>query len=495
MTISERTKAVLLLNCFFNSTDYKSVKPLTPNEYGYLARWLNHYKFEPVQLLDDAFLNEAISNWNVPKSHIEPKRQSNLQRLDTTIASITYERLSALLKRGASLSFALEKWSKAGIWVIDRSSPFYPKKIKSALKDQCPAVFFGVGKPELLQERYIGFVGARDSDIKDEQATNSYVSSISELGYGVVSGAAKGVDSFSMHAGIKLGKPTLGIVSDSLYQKSASREWRAAIQQGLLTLISPFFPEARFTPANAMARNKFIYLMSEGSIVVRSNTKGGTWDGAVENIKKGFAPLLVSEHVTPNYEGNKQLLTSEVKNAVILPSKLTSEHQLADIEGLLQGKVVPASNDLEQSNFDLFNMSPVEEDISGNTNELVDSVEEESVQQHFEERLEQEISTFCDTSTESIEVEKTSENTSSTNASRESLVDLFCFQLIHNIEARKNKQITWDELQEEFDEFLLISKTALKKWLDVLIEDGRIIQLSKKKIYTVGEKNLTTKID
>ena len=28
-----------------------------------------------------------------------------------------------------------------------------------------------------------------------------------------------------------------------------------------LVLISPFFPEGRFTPANAMARNKFIYLL------------------------------------------------------------------------------------------------------------------------------------------------------------------------------------------------------------------------------------------
>ena len=55
-----------------------------------------------------------------------------------------------------------------------------------------------------------------------------------------------------------------------------------------------------------MARNKYIYTMSQAVMVVKSNKeKGGTWTGTTENLKKAWVPLLVRDC---SEEGNQALI-------------------------------------------------------------------------------------------------------------------------------------------------------------------------------------------
>ena len=42
-----------------------------------------------------------------------------------------------------------------------------------------------------------------------------------------------------------------------------------------------------------MARNKYIYCLADSSLVIHSGRKGGTLNGAEENLKKGWVPLWV----------------------------------------------------------------------------------------------------------------------------------------------------------------------------------------------------------
>ncbi|MGO2074897.1 MAG: DNA-processing protein DprA, partial [Pseudoalteromonas sp.] len=309
--ITENTKAILLLTSFFNANEVKEYKTLTVNEYGYFACWLHQNGFKPVDLLNEETFDSIWVSWDEPLSHIKAKQIIDFARLDNTIEKLTYERIKTLLNRGASLSLALDKWQSAGVWIMDRQHEHYPKVIKKRLKHQSPALFFGVGNPELLSKQAIGFVGSRDCDGQDEQATNQYVSQINHLNYQVVSGAAKGVDSHAMLASLNNGNTAIGILADSLFKASAARQWRQHLKANNLVLISPFYPEGRFTPANAMARNKFIYLLSSATVVVTSGEKGGTWEGAKENLKKGWVPLLVSEHKQPLQAGNQALINGE----------------------------------------------------------------------------------------------------------------------------------------------------------------------------------------
>ena len=348
--ITENTKAILLLTSFFNANEVKEYKTLTVNEYGYFACWLHQNGFKPVDLLNEETFDSIWVSWDEPLSHIKAKQIIDFARLDDTIEKLTYERIKTLLNRGASLSLALDKWQSAGVWIMDRQHEHYPKVIKKRLKHQSPALFFGVGNPELLSKQAIGFVGSRDCDGQDEQATNQYVSQINHLNYQVVSGAAKGVDSHAMLASLNNGNTAIGILADSLFKASAARQWRQHLKANNLVLISPFYPEGRFTPANAMARNKFIYLLSSATVVVTSGEKGGTWEGAKENLKKGWVPLLVSEHKQPLQAGNQALINGEglgkvLANACSISPDNTTE-QLLELFSTSEKETSQQSNKL-----------------------------------------------------------------------------------------------------------------------------------------------------
>lgn len=340
ITISENTKAILLLTSFFNNNELRQCKPLTVNGYGYFARWLHTYGYKPTDLLKQNTLSNILEHWQHPESHTKMKQKVELKSLDRTIADITPERIKTLLARGTSLSMALDKWSAAGIWVLDRSHPNYPIKIKKALKDQAPAILFGVGNADLLLKPAIGFVGSRDCDKSDENATIQYVETINQNGLQVVSGAANGVDSHAMLASLENGHSSIGIVADSLFKASVDKRWRDHLKNDQLVLITPFYPEAKFSGPNAMQRNKFIYIMSQASIVIRTaesnaNKKSGTWEGAKENLQKGWVPLMVSEHVSPNYPANQALLNGKILKAQVVPQVITPSVSSDDFTVLL----------------------------------------------------------------------------------------------------------------------------------------------------------------
>ncbi|AWB57837.1 DNA-processing protein DprA [Colwellia sp. Arc7-D] len=390
LMITENIKAVLLLTSFFNSNELGKYKTLSINEYGYFACWLNQNGQKPVDLLNEDSFDNIWGLWDEPLSHVKAKKIIDFSRLENTIANITYDRIKDLLNRGASLSLALDKWQSAGVWIIDRQHEHYPKNIKKQLKHQSPALLFGVGDSALLIKPAIGFVGSRDCNHDDEQATTQYVQHINQLSYQVVSGGAKGVDSHAMLASLNNGNTAIGVLADSLFKASASNQWRQHLKANNLVLVSPFYPEGRFTPANAMARNKYIYLLSNATLVITSGEKGGTWEGAKENLKKDWVPLLVSTHQEPLQAGNQGLINGSVlgkvktKNSTKAQAKAlsitptTSSEQFSELlfkghettplktEAEPSSKPTPSTNETLKSpntNLDLSNKSSLQEDM------------------------------------------------------------------------------------------------------------------------------------
>ena len=171
------------------------------------------------------------------------------------------------------------------------------------------------------------------------------------------------------------GNTAIGILADSLFRASASGQWRQHLKANNLVLISPFYPEGRFTPANAMARNKFIYLLSSATVVVTSGEKGGTWEGAKENLKKDWVPLLVSAHKQPLQAGNQALINGDglgkvQANACSISPDDTAEQLLAllsNSENVTSDKVISEKITSQQSNIESSKLS--KEPVSSALNE------------------------------------------------------------------------------------------------------------------------------
>jgi predicted Rossmann fold nucleotide-binding protein DprA/Smf involved in DNA uptake len=284
--LSPTAQATLLLTSYFSKASSETAKPLTNAEWGRFALWLKEKSATPADLLvtDPKTL---LNGWH-----------------DTRIST---ERIIELLNRGHSLALAMEKWQRAGLWVVTRSDPEYPKRLKKRLKTDSPPVLFGCGNKALLNAGGLAVIGSRNASVSDLAFTDQVGFKAASEGVAIVSGGARGVDETAMQGAIKQGGAVIGVMADSLLKAATSSKWRKGLMDGHTVLISPFYPESGFNAGNAMARNKYIYCLADSSLVIHSGKKGGTINGAEENLKKAWVPLWV-KHTTDKDAANADLV-------------------------------------------------------------------------------------------------------------------------------------------------------------------------------------------
>lgn len=268
--LSLNAQAIVLLSAYFNKGD----KPLTVMEYAKFAIWLKERGREPGDLLKEQ-ATEILKGWEDKK--------------------ITLERIEKLLARGNAMAIALQKWQNAGIWILTRADVEYPKRLKKRLGHKAPPLLYGAGDKKILKTRGVAIVGSRNVGNEDLEFSYELGKKLALCGYSVVSGGARGVDEASMMGSIEAEGTTIGVLADGLLKKVLSKKYRQAIMQGNLVLITPFYPEGRFSVGNAMGRNKYIYTLADTAIVVHSGKRGGTWEGAKENLRHKWVPLFVKE--------------------------------------------------------------------------------------------------------------------------------------------------------------------------------------------------------
>lgn len=272
--LSPNTQAILLLTApLIAGRGKASSDLLSPGEYKRLARHLREIRRQPADLLstDAAEILRACQ------------------------PVIDESRLQKLLGRGFLLSQVIERWQARAIWVVSRADAEYPRRLKTRLREDAPAVLYGCGDMALLETGGLAVVGSRHVD----DALIDYTMAVGRLaaraGRTLVSGGAKGIDQAAMRGALEAGGKVCGVLADSLEKTTMNREHRNLLLDGQLVLISPYDPSAGFNVGNAMQRNKLIYALADTSLVVSSDlNKGGTWAGAVEQLDKlKFVPVFI----------------------------------------------------------------------------------------------------------------------------------------------------------------------------------------------------------
>lgn len=288
MATSGNSDAVLLLTAHLSGSDDSGAKPLTTEEWWAFAHWLKERNATLENLLENA--DEVLGGRSDPRG--------------------TTERIKRLLDRGSALGLAKDRWAQAGLWWLTSADEDYPVRLKKRLGQASPAVLYGCGCRTLLcsmSYRGIAVVGSRDASENDLSWTQAFGEAVANAGYSVVSGGARGIDQAAMFGALDKGGTVVGILADSLLRASSSKMYRAHLRSQDLVLISSFNPEAGFTVGKAMQRNKYIYCLSDRALVVHSGIKGGTWEGAIENMKKQWVPIWVRRD--SDGSGNTALLS------------------------------------------------------------------------------------------------------------------------------------------------------------------------------------------
>ncbi|WP_368870670.1 DNA-processing protein DprA [Proteus mirabilis] len=443
--LSPTAQATLLLTSYFSKVSSETVKPLTNTEWGRFALWLKEKSTTPADLLitDPKAL---LKDWH-----------------DTRIST---ERIIELLSRGHSLALAMEKWQRAGLWVVTRSDPEYPKRLKQRLKTDSPPVLFGCGNKSLLNAGGLAVIGSRNANASDLAFTEQVGSKAAAEGIAIVSGGARGVDETAMLGAIKQGGMVIGIMSDSLLKTVTSSKWRKGLMDGHTVLVSPFHPEAGFNTGNAMARNKYIYCLADSSLVIHSGQKGGTLNGAKENLKKAWVPLWV-----------KQTADKDAANADLVVKGgrwLEADLQTFTISDLMSN----AGNHDEQVKaqmIDLFSM-PAQPEL------LFEPESNYETQSEFKEDIIESVHEIV-ISNNQTNIETIPEQMAKNQVT--SIVPVDFYQLfISELQYLAEDPVTLDELVKSTK----LHKSQLTEWLKYAVDDGIVKKLNRPVRYQVNNK-------
>ncbi len=234
--LSTSTQAILLITSDFSKNSIDNTKPLNPQEWGEFAKWLNEHNLKPEDLLTGD-IQDLLQGWD-----------NN---------SISIKRLMTLLNRGGALALAMERWQRVGIWVITRGSDFYPKQLKKKLKNLSPPLFYGIGNQKLLNKESIGVIG-------EDKVSNNYDfaykqgSIIANDGYTLVTSGDNNINTSVIKGTLEKEGTAVVFLSNNLLQATLDSQYRNAILNQDIVLLSSSSPDSSFSEISKNNQNIYI---------------------------------------------------------------------------------------------------------------------------------------------------------------------------------------------------------------------------------------------
>lgn len=286
MRYTDNAMSAILLCSYLGINKDSEIKPFT------LSEW-------------NKFLDRIIASESEPGIILKQNFKDEIKSMSFSESEIN--RIEKLASRGGVVAMELDDLSRKGIEVITLLDKEYPILLRKRLKKRAPVILYYAGDLTLSQKIGIAVVGSRNIDDAGISFTKDLVKRASLEHIIIYSGGARGVDTVSELTAIENGSAVVSYVADSLLTKIKRREVVKAIQENKLLLLSDVKPDVGFSTARAMNRNKFIYASSYGAFAIASDfDKGGTWAGAVENLRNKWVKMFVWEN--PNYSGNSRLI-------------------------------------------------------------------------------------------------------------------------------------------------------------------------------------------
>ena len=142
-----------------------------------------------------------------------------------------------------------------------------------------PLVLYCWGNSKLLNVgKKLAIVGCRDYSKYGKDVCLKLGKELSEKGYIIVSGLAKGIDSFSHIAALKSNGLTIGVLGNGLnhFYPTENKKLEEEIVKRNGLIISEYPVNMAPTRYTFPARNRIISALSDGVLVIEAKEKSGT---------------------------------------------------------------------------------------------------------------------------------------------------------------------------------------------------------------------------
>jgi len=167
----------------------------------------------------------------------------------------------------------IEKYKIKTLFLTDAD---YPKRLLNCYDS--PTLLFYKGTADLNASKVISIVGTRSNTDYGKQFTENLVKDLSEQNIIIISGLAHGIDAIAHKSAIKNSLPTVGVVGhglDKVYPSENTGLAKDMIKAGG-GILSEFFSGTKPDKHNFPLRNRIVAGLSDATVVVETNIKGGS---------------------------------------------------------------------------------------------------------------------------------------------------------------------------------------------------------------------------
>ncbi|HEX6593920.1 MAG TPA: DNA-processing protein DprA [Bacillota bacterium] len=190
----------------------------------------------------------------------------------------------------------------------------YPRMLKP-IHDP-PIVLYGLGKLNLLHSSpLISVIGTRTPSREARGKTDFIVKSLVEHDWVIVSGMAKGIDSFAHQLCLQYAGQTIAVLGGGfhhIYPKQHQSLFKQIAKYGLV--LSEYSPNQKPRPYHFPERNRIISGLSFGTVVIEAMEKSGTLitvDQALDQGREVYA--LPGSPLIPQAKGCNQMIQEGAK--------------------------------------------------------------------------------------------------------------------------------------------------------------------------------------
>lgn len=214
-----------------------------------------------------------------------------------------------------------------GIQLVSILSPEYPEQLKTIC--DAPILLYVIGDSQILKEDSIAIIGCRQCSSYGKKSTKQIAYELAQNKKVIVSGMAKGIDSYAHYGCLEAKGKTIAVLGsglDRIYPKENIPLYHA-ILQGNGCIVSEYPIGVGAAKYHFPARNRIISGLSKGIVVVEAKEKSGSLITVDFGLEQGRDIFAIPGNIDTNTSKGTNLLLKQGAKLVTTIQDILEEYE------------------------------------------------------------------------------------------------------------------------------------------------------------------------
>jgi DNA processing protein len=256
------------------------------------------------------------------------------------------------------ISSSYEKLEQKGIQFIPKMDIRYPSRLKHIYG--APFALYVKGKLPGEEEKTLAMVGARECSIYGKEISKYLAGAIAKEGIAIISGLARGIDSYAHLGALNGGGSTYGILGcgiDICYPKENLPLYIDMQKEG--GVISEYAPGLQPLACNFPMRNRIISGLSDGILVIEAREKSGSLITVDMGLDQGKNIYAIPGRITDSLSGGCNNLIKMGAKLVTSPQDILEDYLINFKGNIIQSNLCGSNlNKQEKIVYDTLSLIP-----------------------------------------------------------------------------------------------------------------------------------------